>query len=785
VARDYEGARIEGFFRTRIGATVRGRAEAAITNAATVGETTDLDVTLVADVSALSDGIWDLWLAVPGDEDELRVLTNRQDGGYPVSTFLRDGIRCLRPYDTADRQLSIHARAAHYEAISLTAVDWEGESLLVRARVSQELGLTVRAARVVWCDDESRRHPVELRQEAGGEVILRYDAGRDEPDERRSFEWLVADDAGTEGWVPVGASNDSSRPMHKWLMPARGRLGPAKNGWVAPELRPSGRLVLGPAFPLSVPIVFLRARSFPRAKAEATVKLDNQPPHMPSDQQVALADVEDPSLALVDPKTEAVVPLASLRAVEEQRVSLDFEAAIEGAADANYVVHLAYRINGRSLLQPVPVVSPSARRRYPSFVECARPVLGRSRRWHAIYVDEERNRALRYERRKRTSSEKSVTRAKDALARAAAWAANLVDHRPTWLVGEHMATVAQDNGVVFFEHCIAETKPERVLYVARTSNRHADRLRPNQAHVVRHNSFAHYYYYHRAERLVVAHGIRDVLPSLYIRRVGENDKSVVHLQHGIIALKRVMYGDRTYNGRLDAFVVSSEHEKELMVKFNGMSPERLIVTGLPRYDLLVPGERTRNILVMPTWREWIMASEGVFRESGFLREFRALLTDEKLLAALEAADARIRFYPHIEIENNYRSALDFASERVEICSYAGTDVQREIRDAMALVTDYSSVAWDVNYLRKPVLFFHFDREEYERRRGAYVNLASALPGKTFTETDELRDALVQLLDEGASYTAEDESRSARYYDYRDDRNAERVYRAIRAMRQET
>jgi hypothetical protein len=694
VARNYDGSPLEGYFRARNSATRRGRVSAEVGVSITTGDTTDLDVSLLCDVSAVSDGVWDLWLAGAGKDDLLRVHTNRPDSGYPESTFLCDGVRTIRPYDTADRQLSIHARSQNYDAVVLDSIHWDEGSLLIRAHAA--LGFSVRAGQVVW-PDEARRVPADLRREANGEFLLVYDARQDDPATVRGFEWLVADESGAECWIPAGASVDNPKPVKHWLMPAIGGLGPEGDGWLAPELNPSGELVLRPAFPISATLSQLRARSFPRARAEALIRLSTRA-NVPSAASPGLADARELSLVLLHRETGDAVPVTTLDPVEEQRVSLQLEAATKGLDVADHDLYLAYRIGGWPALQAVEVHNPVERRRYPNFAACARPTLARDACWHAVYVDE-RSETLRYERRKRHSAEKAVTRAKNSLAQAAAWAANVLDHRPTWLVGENLGTVAQDNGVVFFEHCIGESKPERVLFVARTSNRHADRLQKNRVHVVRHNSFAHYYYYHRAERLVVAHGIRDVLPSLYHRRVNENEKSVVHLQHGIIALKKVHYGDRTYNGHLDAFVVSSEQEKELMVRFNGMSADRLIVTGLPRYDSLLPGKRTRNILVMPTWRNWIMDSEAVFRDSAFFRAFHALLTDEQLLAALAKAGARIRFYPHIEIENRYRAALDFASEQIEICSYAGTDAQSEIRDAMALVTDYSSVAWDVNYLR--------------------------------------------------------------------------------------
>src|SRR5690606_8541073 len=115
------------------------------------------------------------------------------------------------------------------------------------------------------------------------------------------------------------------------------------------------------------------------------------------------------------------------------------------------------------------------------------------------------------------------------------------------------------------------------------------------------------------------------------------------------------------------------------------------------------------------------------------------------LRALRDAGMRVRFYPHIEIERRFGGLLDFASDVVDVCSYATDEVQSSLRKCSALVTDYSSVAWDAIYMGKPVFFFHFDRDEYEERRGSYVDLRCDLPGTVVEDTAGLVAALGRFL----------------------------------------
>ena len=39
-----------------------------------------------------------------------------------------------------------------------------------------------------------------------------------------------------------------------------------------------------------------------------------------------------------------------------------------------------------------------------------------------------------------------------------------------------------------------------------------------------------------------------------------------------------------------------------------------------------------------------------------------------------------------------------------------------------LITDYSSVSWDIYYMEKPILFYQFDLEQYNETNGSYIDM---------------------------------------------------------------
>src|SRR5699024_11376870 len=84
------------------------------------------------------------------------------------------------------------------------------------------------------------------------------------------------------------------------------------------------------------------------------------------------------------------------------------------------------------------------------------------------------------------------------------------------------------------------------------------------------------------------------------------------LQHGIIGVRdlRYMYGRKKHERFTDLFVVSSSREKKIITNNYGFSPNEVILTGLPRFDLLIEESKNnkliinqkKKVLIMPTWR---------------------------------------------------------------------------------------------------------------------------------------------------------------------------------------
>ena len=58
-----------------------------------------------------------------------------------------------------------------------------------------------------------------------------------------------------------------------------------------------------------------------------------------------------------------------------------------------------------------------------------------------------------------------------------------------------------------------------------------------------------------------------------------------------------------------------------------------------------------------------------------------------------------------------------------------------------LITDYSSIIYEMSLLKKPMLFFAFDQKYYEATRDFYEPYEELVPGKIVHDFDELMTAL--------------------------------------------
>src|SRR5205823_5652424 len=140
-----------------------------------------------------------------------------------------------------------------------------------------------------------------------------------------------------------------------------------------------------------------------------------------------------------------------------------------------------------------------------------------------------------------------------------------------------------------------------------------------------------------------------------------------------------------------------------------------------------------------------------------------------IAAAIARRGWRFGFMPHPNLQSILRQ-MDLPA-RVEPLSFTGTDVQALYARCALLVTDYSSVAFNVAYLDGPVVYFQFDGDEmfggnHVGRKGYFQYGRDGL-GPLVTDLPSAISAIVGSIQRGPRPSPEYAERIARTFPNRD------------------
>lgn len=266
----------------------------------------------------------------------------------------------------------------------------------------------------------------------------------------------------------------------------------------------------------------------------------------------------------------------------------------------------------------------------------------------------------------------------------------------------------------------------------------------------------------------------------------------VFLQHGIIQndLSALLQKQKK-NIRL--FVTSAKSEWESIVKGNyGYTEREVKLLGLPRYDLLGKEgvEKKKIIAFLPTWRMSITPAEGWtgireysphFKETEYFQFYNRLIHDPRLLRVMETEGYTGEFYIHPVLAAQYK---DFAGNSVIAIGKQSTQYNEIFKRSSLMITDYSSVAFDFAYLKKPIVYSQFDTQEFyhnHTNKQGYFSYECDGFGPVCYDYESTVQAIIRQIENGCKMEETYRQRVENFFAYTDRGNCERVYRAIKEL----
>lgn len=383
---------------------------------------------------------------------------------------------------------------------------------------------------------------------------------------------------------------------------------------------------------------------------------------------------------------------------------------------------------------------------------------------------------------------------KAVAARLAYRVRKLFKRKPIWLISDRVAK-ADDNGEALFRYIQENHRGEMdVRFVLSKHSEDYGRLK-KIGPVVDCLSWKHKMLFLLCDCNISAQADERVVDPFYGYSDWYRDlickKRFVFLQHGVTKDDLSGWLHR-FNKNISMFVTTTVPEYHSIMEYDYYYSENVVkLTGFPRYDRLYD-QKDRVITIMPTWRAHLVTGidpetgkRGLkpgFHESQYFAMYDKLLNSRRLFDAAEKLGYTVAFLNH----PNMTSAADEMTSEGRLKLLEGETSYRDIFARSDLVvTDYSSVAFDFAYLRKPVVYYQADRDEFfsgaHTYEKGYFDYEKDGFGEVEYSAEALVDRIVEYMENDCKLKEKYQERIDATFPFSDKENCRRVYEAILEM----
>lgn len=225
-----------------------------------------------------------------------------------------------------------------------------------------------------------------------------------------------------------------------------------------------------------------------------------------------------------------------------------------------------------------------------------------------------------------------------------------------------------------------------------------------------------------------------------LKRLGTDISQIYMPQTNTFTYNRNFYRE---SRNWDYLVSPNRFSTNVFSRAFSISPEKIIESGSPRNDFLVRNNENKElineiktkynipldkkvVLYAPTWRDDQYFSKAKYK-------FNTALDLAKLKDSL-AEDYVVILRMHYLVADN----IDLTGYENFAFNISSGDITQLYLISDILITDYSSVYFDFAVLRRPMIFFMYDMDDYrDRLRGFYLDVNTTMPGPIVQTNEDL------------------------------------------------
>ncbi|EFO4761704.1 glycosyltransferase [Campylobacter coli] len=346
---------------------------------------------------------------------------------------------------------------------------------------------------------------------------------------------------------------------------------------------------------------------------------------------------------------------------------------------------------------------------------------------------------------------------------------------------------ADDNAEHLYRYIMQNHPKQKIAFALKKESSDWERLEKEGFNLIEFGSFEFERIIKKASKVISSHCDE------YLTKYITNRSQFVFIQHGVILndLSRWLNFKK-----INLFITSTQAEYDSIANdYNcyKFGKKEVVLTGLARHDALLKNNRSnvKQILIMPTWRKNIVnsvvANSGKrklnldFKQTMYFKKYNSLINNNLLKKVCQEYGYTIVFNPHPNImpylkEFNFPSYIKIANQNESL--------QKLFCNSSLMITDYSSVAFEMAYLEKPVIYYQFDKEEFfiSQWQKGYFDYKKDGFGPVVENEENLLKELESLLQNDCKPFGVYKDNIDSTFVFKDGRCCERIYAMLENMK---